>query len=110
MSAERLSSVVPVDDMAAAVVSWTVVLGVEPTFVDGDRWAQFDVGGSRLNLAGADRSTDDPGLMVKVTDAPSSRELYQAAGIATSELTVGTHEVRFELVGMALPVTIYSAR
>ena len=31
--------------MTAAVERWEQLLGLPPTFVDGDRWAQFDVGG-----------------------------------------------------------------
>jgi hypothetical protein len=110
MSAERISPVVPVDDLAAAVTVWSAVLGVDPTFVDGDRWAQFDVGGSRLALAGTDRASDEPGVMIKVADAAASRDQYQAAGIACGELVEGAHELRFELEGAGLAVTVYSAR
>ena len=40
----------------AAAKVWAALLGVAPTFVDGDRWAQFDVNGKRIALAGTDRA------------------------------------------------------
>lgn len=110
MSAERISPVVPVDDLANAVTTWSTVLGVEPTFVDGDRWAQFDVGGSRLALAGTDRATDDAGVMIKVGDIQSAHDAYGQAGLEVGPVSEGAHEVRFELGGLAIPVTIYSSR
>ncbi|MEE2806483.1 MAG: hypothetical protein VYB10_05230 [Actinomycetota bacterium] len=45
MTATSVSSVIPVTNMTAAVERWEQLLGLPPTFVDGDRWAQFDVGG-----------------------------------------------------------------
>jgi catechol 2,3-dioxygenase-like lactoylglutathione lyase family enzyme len=61
-----ITPVLPVPDLAEAVAYWTDLLGIAPTFVDGDRWAQFDLGPSRLALAGTDRMTDAAGVMVKV--------------------------------------------
>jgi catechol 2,3-dioxygenase-like lactoylglutathione lyase family enzyme len=66
MAVEKLSFVLPVDDLAVAVAFWKDLLGMDPTFVDGDRWAQFDHGGARLALAGKDRASDSPGVMLKV--------------------------------------------
>lgn len=110
MSVEKVTPVVPVNNMAAAVAAWSAALGTEPTFVDGDRWAQFDVGSSRIALAGTDRASDDPGLMIKVDDAAAARRSYASAGADVGELTEGAHEVRFELGGLEVPVTVYSAR
>ena len=45
MTATSVSSVIPVTNMTAAVERWEQLLGLPPTFVDGDRWAQFYVGG-----------------------------------------------------------------
>ena len=87
MGVEKVTPVVPVNNMAAAVAAWSAALGTEPTFVDGDRWAQFDVGGSRIALAGTDRASDDPGLMIKVDDAAATRDSYAAAGADVGELT-----------------------
>ena len=41
MTATNVSSVIPVTNMTAAVERWEQLLGLPPTFVDGDRWAQF---------------------------------------------------------------------
>ena len=109
MTIERISSVIPVDDLASAVGTWSAVLGTEPTFVDGDRWAQFDVGPARIALAGTDRAADSPGLMIKVDDPDCARATYQQAGIEVGDLTEGEHEVRFELLGLSAPVTVYAS-
>ena len=109
MTIERISPVVPVADMASAVATWTTVLGVDPTFVDGDRWAQFDVAGARVALAGTDRASDDTSLMLKVQDAAASHAAFAAGGQAVGELVQGEHEVRFEIVGLDAPVTVYSS-
>ncbi len=42
MPVEKLSFVLPVDDLSVAAAFWKELLGGDPTFVDGDRWAQFD--------------------------------------------------------------------
>jgi hypothetical protein len=110
-TAERLSTVVPVDDLAAAVEQWTALLGVAPTFVDGDRWAQFDVGGGgRLSLAGTDRAANTPGLMIKVADIEAAREQLIALGLAPGEIEQGPHEARIGVSGPGgLPITVYGA-
>src|SRR5438046_1520942 len=66
MDITGVTPVPPVDDVAAAAEVWAALLGVAPTFVDGQRWAQFDVAGKRIVLAGADRVSDRAGLMIKV--------------------------------------------
>ena len=94
MDVERVASVIPVDDLATAVEVWARLLGVPPTFVDGDRWAQFDVAGGRIALAGADRAHDSPGLLVKVADVDRARADALAAGLYVGEVTDGPHERR----------------
>jgi catechol 2,3-dioxygenase-like lactoylglutathione lyase family enzyme len=93
--AESFTPVLPVDDLAAAVRFWSDVLGIEPTFVDGDRWAQFDLGPRRLALAGSDRATDSTALMVKVSDLEAARELMTRHGGDAGEIETGPHERRF---------------
>lgn len=95
MVAESITSVLPVDDLNEAVEFWSAVLGVAPTFVDGDRWAQFDLGPRRLALAGSDRLTDDPSVMIKVTDLDVARAQLTAAGAIVGEVQTGPHELRF---------------
>jgi len=94
MGVERVTAVLPVADLRDAVASWTTLLGVEATFVDGDRWAQFDVGPDRIALAGTDRASDLAGVMVKVSDLPAARAAALAAGMAVGRIERGRHELR----------------
>ena len=94
MTTQRLSFVLPVPDIGAAVTLWTAVLDREPTFVDGDRWAQFDYDGTRLSLAGTDRTADVPGPMVKVDDLEAMCDRLRRGGCPVSEITSGPHEQR----------------
>jgi catechol 2,3-dioxygenase-like lactoylglutathione lyase family enzyme len=95
MAAENVTPVLPVADLGAAVEFWSSVLGVEPTFVDDDRWAQFDLGPRRLALAGTDRLTDEPCVMVKVHDLEGTRRQLGAGGHSAEEIETGAHERRF---------------
>ncbi|MEU4445286.1 hypothetical protein AB0K14_21740 [Actinosynnema sp. NPDC050801] len=99
MAAERIAPVVPTDDLAGAVERWSALLGVAPTFVDGDRWAQFDVAGGRLALSGADRVHDGPAMLVKVPDLEEARVRAQALGFQVGEISTGPHERRCVAVG-----------
>jgi catechol 2,3-dioxygenase-like lactoylglutathione lyase family enzyme len=94
VSAQSVAPVFPVPDLDAAVTFWTAVLGVEPTFVDGDRWAQFDLDGRRLALAGADRASEQAGVMVKVDDLDRAAEALAALGVALGPPEQGPHEIR----------------
>ena len=98
MEIQGLNPVLPVDDLAAAVETWSALLGAKPTFVDGDRWAQFDVGGRRLALAGTDRVSDVAGVMIKVDDLAGAREAALSKGLMVSEPKQGPHEVRCVVV------------
>ncbi|MEO1063939.1 MAG: VOC family protein [Actinomycetota bacterium] len=109
MTAEKLSPVVPVDDLDAAVRWWSGVLGLEATFVDGDRWAQFDLGGTRLSLAGSDRSDDRPGILVKVADVEAHRSELVGQGVEVGPIERGPHELRCVVEGPGgAAVTFYS--
>lgn len=99
VTAERIAPVVPTDDLAGAVERWSALLGVAPTFVDGDRWAQFDVAGGRLALSGADRVHDGPAVLVKVSDLDEARTRAQALGFRVGDITTGPHERRCVAVG-----------
>ena len=94
MDIQGLNPVLPVDDLAQAVAAWSALLGAAPTFVDGDRWAQFDVAGRRLALAGTDRVSDQAGVMIKVADLAAARAAATAQGLAVGEPEQGPHEVR----------------
>ena len=109
MPAERLSFVVPSKDLPGAASFWSSLLGVDATFVDGDRWAQFDLGGGRLSLAGTDRAADGPAAMVKVADLDEACERIKAAGYQVSAVTEGAHERRAVVDGPdGWPVVLYS--
>ncbi|GCD99980.1 MULTISPECIES: VOC family protein [Embleya] len=99
MSAQGLSAAFPVADMAAAVRFMTAVLGAEPTFVDGERWAQFDVAGGRLALAGTDREGDAASVMVKVADLEAALAPLREGGFTVGEPVEGPHEVRVRVSG-----------
>lgn len=93
-AAESFSPVFPVPDLAEAVAFWSAVLGIEPTFVDGDRWAQFDAGGRRLALSGSDRASDAAGVMVKVADLDAAGESLAGLGVEVGPPEQGPHEIR----------------
>lgn len=108
MKAQSTSVVIPVESMDEAVGQWSTLLGVEPTFVDGDRWAQLDIGETRLSLAGSDRSSDEVGLLIKVSDARAARLSLIELGFKTRSLVSGSHEERFNVENLNVPVTFYS--
>lgn len=95
MEISSLTTVLPVDNVEEAAKIWTLLLGVEPTFVDGDRWAQFDVAGRRLALAGTDRVSNQAGVMIKVDDLDAARTVALAQGLTVGEVQTGPHERRF---------------
>jgi hypothetical protein len=94
MDIQGLNPVLPVDDLGQAVAVWSALLGAAPTFVDGDRWAQFDVGGRRLALAGTDRVSPRAGVMIKVADLTAALDAAKGQGLAVGEPQQGPHEVR----------------
>ncbi|MCH1614083.1 MAG: hypothetical protein L7S47_00090 [Acidimicrobiales bacterium] len=108
MKAQSTSVVIPVESMDEAVGQWSTLLGVEPTFVDGDRWAQLDIGDTRLSLAGSDRSSDEVGLLIKVSDARAARLSLIELGFKTGSMVSGSHEERFNVENLNVPVTFYS--
>jgi hypothetical protein len=110
MAIEKLATVLPVDDLAGAVAAWSKALDAQPTFVDGARWAQFDVAGGRLCLAGADRASDLPGLMLKVADLDAARAALTGAGFAPGAVAQGPHERRFSVPLPGGAATFYAPK
>jgi hypothetical protein len=94
-----LASVFPAARLADGVRFLQTVLGVEPTFVDGERWAQFDLGGARLALASGAESSGAAQVMVKVADAAGAAERLARAGYDVAGPVAGPHEVRFSVTG-----------
>ena len=71
------------------------MLGIDPTFVDQSRWAQFDLGPYRLALAGTDRAAEEMSLMLKVDDLKETqRKLSHQAGVDVGQVEAGPHEMR----------------
>lgn len=95
LEADTLSPVIPSDDLVTDARRWETILGVAPTFVDGDRWAQFDVGSRRLALGGSDRITDRPSVMVRAADLDAAQEHLQESGFEVSRVEQGPDERRF---------------
>lgn len=110
MSVEGVAAMLPVDDVAKAAKTWEALLGVAPTFVDGDRWAQFDVAGRRIALAGTDKVSDKAGVMLKVSDVAAAREAAIAAGLEATALQEGLHEIRCVVSAPGGPVVLYAAK
>jgi hypothetical protein len=109
MEVQKIATVLPVDDLHAAVGRWKALLGTEPTFVDGDRWAQFDVAGARIALAGTDRTSNRAGLMLKVSDLETARAAAAELGLAVGSPEEGPHEVRCLVEGPdGTPLTLYA--
>lgn len=99
MSAQGLSAAFPVGDMTAAVAFMKAVLGIDPTFVDGDRWAQFDLNGNRIALAGTDREGEGASVMVKVPDLEAALGPLREAGFEVAPSVEGPHETRARVTG-----------
>jgi hypothetical protein len=106
-----VASVLPVDNLKAAVAAWSALLGVAPTLVDGDGWAQFDVAGKRIALAGTDRASDKAGVMIKVGDLTAARETAVAQGLAAGPIQEGAHELRCTVSGPGgWPIVLYAPK
>lgn len=84
--------------MSASVRFWSALLG-DPTFTDEDRWAQFDVGSTRLSLGAG---VEDPGattVMIKVDELEDAVAELNAAGIHAGAIEEGSHERRVRVSG-----------
>jgi hypothetical protein len=106
-----MAGVFPAARLADGVRFLSAVLGIEPTFVDDDRWAQFDLGGARLALASGTEAAGAPQVMVKVADAAASAEALARAGYDVAGPVTGPHEVRFSVTGPdGWSVVVYEPR
>ena len=66
--------------------------------------------GTRVSLAGTNRAIQTNTVMVKTEHLEMLRESRRESGLSVSELVDGTHETRFNVDGLEVPVTIYSSR
>jgi predicted enzyme related to lactoylglutathione lyase len=87
----------PVTDVGAAVAFYTKALGLGTKFVDGDRYAALDAGGTTLALAGPaeDITGGVPAASFKVPDvAATLAEITASGGSVLRDPEQGPHEVR----------------
>lgn len=85
-----------VPDMDAAVAFYRDTLGLNVKFRDGDKWTQFDVGGTQVAVATPAPGQVDPGsnatVVLQVDDLAATRSELTAQGIAVSEVVaMGDH-------------------
>ncbi|MFD9664287.1 VOC family protein [Rhodococcus sp. NPDC059968] len=87
----------PVADVQSAVEFYRDALGLAPRFVDGDRYAALDAGGTVLALAGPeeDLTRGTPAASFKVSDVKATLgALVEAGGRVLREPAQGPHEIR----------------
>jgi hypothetical protein len=106
-----MAAVFPAGELGESVRFVAAVLGKDPTFVDGERWAQFDLGGARLSLASGAESSGAAQVMVKVADLAAVSERLAAAGYDVAGPVTGPHEVRVSVTGPdGWSVVVYEPR
>jgi catechol 2,3-dioxygenase-like lactoylglutathione lyase family enzyme len=96
--AEKLSVVVPADRIEESVRFWSHILGA-PTFVDGQRWAQFDVGGTRLAVGAGGEKPAVTTVLVKVSNLDAAVSKLAEDGIELDEIDEGAHKRRVAAQG-----------
>ncbi|MEV0084536.1 VOC family protein [Saccharopolyspora sp. NPDC050642] len=87
----------PVADVDAAVQFYAATFGLATKFVDGDRYAALDAGGTTLALAGPseDITGGAPAASFKVSDvAAALATLVESGGSVVRQPERGPHEVR----------------
>lgn len=93
MAAEQIDPPFP-DDMAGVVWFLAELLGRVPALVDGERWSQTGVNGSRVMFAGPDTGGKAPTLAVKVNDLDATTARLRDAGFEVDEPAANQHERR----------------
>ncbi|NKY84528.1 glyoxalase/bleomycin resistance/dioxygenase family protein [Nocardia veterana] len=96
MTVHHVGAAYPVDNLTAAVDLLAALVG-EPTVADGDRWARFDIGGTRIMLAGTDRDADTPFLTIKVDDLDDTLRTLRSRGHEIADPHTGPHERRITI-------------
>jgi len=87
----------PVPDVDAAVRFYRTAFGLSAKFVDGDRYAALDAGGTTLALAGPAEDVTEgvPAASFKVADvAATLAALVAGGGSVVRQPEQGPHEVR----------------
>ena len=87
----------PVADVAAAATFYRRALGLGAKFVDGDRYAALDAGGTTLALAGPaeDVTGGTAAASFKVDNVAAALDaIIEAGGSVLREPETGPHEIR----------------
>lgn len=91
----RLKNVyLSVDDVTSATGFYSQLLGLEPEFVDGDRWSQFRLDGRVIALAGkGEAAIPAPSAqLVFAVDSPTDHDAILSCGaIALGSRDMGDH-------------------
>jgi hypothetical protein len=103
--AEKLSVVVPADRLDESVEFWSYIIGT-PTFVDGKRWAQYDVGGTRLALGAGGERPEVTTVLVKVSNLDAAIAQLAERGIELDGIEEGEHERRVATQGPSGEVVV----
>jgi predicted enzyme related to lactoylglutathione lyase len=86
---------VVIDGMADNRAFYEDVLGLAPKFADGDRWAQYDLGGTNFALAApgeAPAGAKGAILVFQVDDLEAAMQRLASAGTPVEELRdMGAH-------------------
>lgn len=85
-----------VPDMNAALAFYRDTLGLTVKFQDGEKWTQFDVGGTQVALATPAPGQVEPGqnatVVMQVDDLAAVRDELATQGIAVSDVIgMGDH-------------------
>jgi len=86
----------PVSDVSGAVEFYERVFGFERKFIDGDRYAAIDAGGTTLAVAGpAEQMAAGPAVAFKVADVTATLDALRQSGCRIlRDAETGPHEVR----------------
>ncbi|MFE5699113.1 VOC family protein [Rhodococcus koreensis] len=86
----------PVADVAAAAAFYRDGLGIETKFVDGDRYAALDAGGTTLALAAPEEDlAERVAASFKVPDVTAAlHAIEHAGGRVVRPVEQGAHEIR----------------
>jgi predicted enzyme related to lactoylglutathione lyase len=87
----------PVTDLETALAFYTSVFNLKPKFVDGQRYAALDAGGTTLALAGPEEDLTDGAVAAsfKVDDVQTALDAIEAAGGSVVQPpAAGPHELR----------------
>jgi len=90
---ERVAYVITSEEWLEDIQVLTALFGA-PSMIDGEAWAQFDIGGARVCLAGADERVESVAMMCKVADFAATSNILTAHGYRVGPVERWAHEER----------------